>query len=80
MIQIPYGAIGVGIGLILGVWALVEAESAGGRVLIAALMVAIFFLPVIWRGPGGQIVRLVGWVLFGIGCYIFIKVRGVPIR
>jgi hypothetical protein len=80
MIQIPYGAIGIGIGLVLGIWALVEADSAGARVLIAGLMLAIFFLPVLWRGPAGHVARLIGWVLFGIGCYIFIKARGAPLR
>jgi hypothetical protein len=80
MIQIPYDAIGIGVGLILGVWALIEAETAGGRVFIAALMLAIFLLPVVWRGPGGHITRLVAWAVFGIGCYVFIKLRGAPVR
>ena len=80
MIQIPYDAIGIGIGVILGVWALVQAESDGGRVLIAALMLAIFFLPVVWSGRGGHLARLIAWVVFGIGCYIYIKLRGVPLR
>jgi len=78
--MIPYGAIGIGVGVILGVWALVEAETAGGRVFLAALMIAIFFLPVIWRGPGGQLAQLVAWVVFGVGCYVYIKLRGVPLR
>jgi len=77
--MLPYGAIGVGIGVVLGVWALVEAETAGGRILIAALMIAIFFLPVIWRGLAGQIARLIAWIVFGAGCYVFIKLREVPI-
>lgn len=78
--MIPYGAIGIGVGIILGVLAFVEAGSVGGRVLIAALMVAIFLLPVVWRGSGGQIARLIAWVVFGIGCFVFIKLRGVPVR
>jgi hypothetical protein len=78
--MIPYGAIGIGVGIILGVLAFVEAGSAGGRTLIAALVVAIFLLPVVWRGPGGQIARLVAWAVFGIGCYVFIKLRGAPVR
>jgi len=80
MFQLPYGAIGIGIGIILGVWAFLRAETAGGRVLVAGLAIAIFFLPVIWRGPAGPIARLIGQMLFGIGCYIFIKLRGVPLR
>ena len=77
---LPYEAIGIGVGVILGVWALLQAETAAGRVLVIALMIAIFFLPVVWSGRGGHIARLIAWMLFGIGCYIFIKVRGVPLR
>ena len=80
IMQLPYDAVGIGIGIILGVAAFLQAESTGGRVLIAALMIAIFFLPVVWRGPGGQLARLIGWIVFGIGCYVFIKLRGLAIR
>ncbi|HYA48160.1 MAG TPA: hypothetical protein VEG35_00555 [Burkholderiales bacterium] len=78
--MIPYAAIGIGIGIILGVWALVQAESARGRILIVTLMVVIFFLPAVWRGSGGYLARFVAWIVFGIGCYIFIKLRGVLVR
>ena len=80
IVQLPYDAVGIGIAVILGVWALLQAESTGGRLLIAGLMVAIFFLPAVWPGPGGHLARLVGWIVFGAGCYIFIKLRGVPVR
>ena len=78
--MIPYAAIGVGIGVILGIWALVQAKTAGGRILIAALMIAVFFLPAVWRGPAGRLAQFIGWILFGIGCYLFIKLRDLPIR
>jgi hypothetical protein len=80
IVQLPYDAVGIGIAVILGVWALLQAETAGGRILIAGLMIAIFFLPAVWRGPGGHLARLIGWIVFGIGCYVFIKLRGLPIR
>jgi hypothetical protein len=80
IVQVPYDAVGIGIAVILGVWALLQAETTAGRILIGGLMVAIFFLPAVWRGPGGHLARLIGWIVFGIGCYVFIKLRGVPIR
>ena len=79
IIQLPYDVIGVGIAVVLGVWALLQAETAGGRLLVAAVMIAVFFLPANWRGRAGQMARLIGWIVFGIGCYIFIRLRGVPV-
>ncbi|MGA2361161.1 MAG: hypothetical protein ABSG73_01755 [Candidatus Aminicenantales bacterium] len=77
---INYGAIGVGIGLLLGVWAFIEAESVGGRIFIAATMACLFFLPVVWRRSTASFVSYLGWPVFGIGCFIFIKLRGVNLR
>jgi hypothetical protein len=76
---IPYQAIGIGLGFLLGIWAFIEADSAKGRVFIAAAMAAIFFLPVLWRSPAGFMVSFVCWIVFGLGCYIFLKWRGVGI-
>lgn len=78
--MIPYTAIGIGVSFILGVWAFTLAETNGGRIFIAGAMVFLFFLRVLWRGGAGGIVWLVGWMLFGIGCLIFIRTRGVGIR
>lgn len=77
---INYGAIGVGIGLLLGIWAFIEAESIKGRVFIVTTMICLFFLPVLWRRSAAFIASYIGWAVFGIGCYIFIKLRGVGIR
>jgi ABC-type dipeptide/oligopeptide/nickel transport system permease component len=73
---IPYGAIVIVVGVVLGVWAFLEAGSAAGRLLVAALMVAIFVVPSIWRGTRGQVARFVALSVFGIGCYLFVKLRG----
>jgi hypothetical protein len=78
--QIPYTAIGLGISIFLGVWAFIEAETDGGRVMIAAVMAILFLLRIFWRGPAGSLVWLIACMIFGIGCYIFIKWRGVGIR
>jgi hypothetical protein len=71
----PYIAIGIGWGLLMGVWVFIEAESVKGRALILAIMLALFSLPIIWRRPAASLVSFFGWVVFGIACYIFIKWR-----
>jgi formate/nitrite transporter FocA (FNT family) len=80
MIQIPYAAIATGIAVLLGIWAFVEAESAAGRVVIAVLMLVIFVLSAVWRSEAGRVAGLIAWSVFGIGCYVFVKLRGVAIR
>jgi len=77
---INYAAIGVGIGLLLGIWAFIEADSVKGRVFIVTTMVCLFFLPVLWHRPAAFIASYAGWAVFGIGCFMFIKLRGVGIR
>jgi len=77
---INYGAIAVGIGLLLGLWAFIETDSVKGRIFIATTIVCLFFLPVLWHRSAASIVSYTGWAVFGIGCYLFIKLRGVGIR
>ncbi len=75
-----YGVICVGLGLFFGIWACIEAESVKGRVFIVTTMVCIFFLPVVWRRSTAFSLSYIAWAIFGIGCYIFIKLRGIGIR
>ena len=77
---IPYHLIGIGIGFLLGIWAFIVAETAKERVFISIIMIIIFFLPVVWHDPASKLISSIGWVVFGIGCYIFIKWQGVGIR
>jgi hypothetical protein len=77
---IPYGAIGIGLAILLGVWAFIEADSVKGRVFIAATMVVIFSLPVVWQSAAASLISLIGWVVFGLGCYIFLRYRGAGVR
>jgi len=77
---IPYGLIGIGLGFLLGVWAFIMADSVKGRIFIAVVMAFIFFFPVLWRRPGAQLISFIGWIIFGLGCVIFLKLRGVGIR
>jgi hypothetical protein len=77
---IPYQLIGIGFGFLLGIWAFVVADTVKGRVFIAATMIVIFFLPVIWRSSAASLVSFVGWIIYGIGCYLFLRFRGVGLR
>jgi hypothetical protein len=77
---IPYAAIGIGIAVILGIWAFFEAESDRGRIFIAAVMIVLFLLPVLRRSGVGRLAQLVGVVVFGLGCYLFLRSRGAGIR
>ncbi len=76
---IPYQAIGIGLGLLLGIWAFIEAETVKGRVFIGAATVVIFLLPVVWRSAAASLISFIAWIVFAIGCYIFLRYRGVGV-
>jgi len=76
---IPYQAIGIGLGLLLGIWVFIEADTAGGRVFIASTMIVIFLLPVVWRTGAASLISFICWIVFGAGCYIFLKLRGAGV-
>lgn len=76
---IPYQAIGIGLGFLLGVWAFIEADMIAGRVFIASTMIVIFLLPVVWRSGASNFISFICWIVFGAGCYIFLKYRGVGV-
>lgn len=78
--QIPYGAIGLGIAFLVGIWAVIMAETPKGKIILVGIMVFLFFLRVLWTGTAGFIVSLVGWILFALFCLVFIKWKGVGIR
>ncbi len=80
MFQIPYGAIGIGIAIILGIMAFRETYSTGARVAIAGFILAIILLPAVWHGQAGQVAQLVVGTLFGVVSYVFIKAHGANIR
>ena len=76
---IPYQLIGIGLGLLFGIGAFIEAESIRGRVFIATAMAAVFLLPIVWQSEAASLISFICWVVFGLGCYIFSKYRGVGI-
>jgi len=75
-----YNFIGIGLGILLGTWAFLMAETTNGRIFIVTTMAFIFFLPIVWRHQVSGFVSFFGWVVFAIGCYVFLKWRGVGLR
>ncbi len=80
MIQIPYADIGLGVALILGIWAFLAAETIGARVVIAGIPVILFLVRVIFPSAAGVLVTLVGFMLYGIGCIIYVRYQGFSVR
>jgi Ca2+/Na+ antiporter len=78
--QIPYSAIGIGIAVIFGIWAFIVAETAKARAVIAGIAILVFFVGAILRSRAGQVISLIGWVLYGIGCIIYLRFNGMEIR
>ena len=81
---IPYSAIGIGIAVIFGVWSFIVAETAKARAVIAGVPIAIFLVRSVLP-PRGGLVALFAWVIYGIGCIIFLRLNGLesadgPIR
>ncbi len=74
---IPYQAIGIGLAFLLGIWAIIEADTTSGRISIVAIMIVIFLLPVFWRSKAASLISFICWMVFGTGSYIFLKYRGV---
>jgi len=64
----------------LGVWAFVVAETAKERAVIAGFAILIFLVGSTFRSLAGQVVSLAGWILYGIGCIVFLRLNGMEIR
>ncbi|MFO7734573.1 MAG: hypothetical protein R6X21_13155 [Candidatus Aminicenantes bacterium] len=78
--QIPYTAIGIGIAVILGVWSFLVAETIKERALILGIPVLVFLIPVVIRTSAGRLISLAGFMLYGLGCIIYLRYNGVGIR
>jgi hypothetical protein len=78
--QIPYAAIGIGIAVIFGVWAFLVAETVKERAIIAGIPAVIFLVRVLLPSPAGELISLIGWVIYGIGCIIYLRFNGMEIR
>lgn len=78
--QIPYTAIGMGVAILLGVWAFVVAETDRQKVVIAGLPVLVLLIRFVFPSPAGRLVSLIGWMLYGLGCIIHLRYNGIAIR
>ena len=78
--MIPYSAVGIGIAVIFGVWAFVVADTVKERAVIAGVALLAFLVGSIFRSRAGQLVALVGWVVYGVGCIIYLRLNGMGIR
>jgi len=78
--QIPYTEIGIGIAIILGVWAFSVAEDDRERAVLAGIPVVVFLIRLIFPSPAGRLISLLGWMLYGIGCIIYLRYNGIAVR
>jgi hypothetical protein len=78
--QIPYGAIGIGVAVLLGVWAFLVAETERARAIIVSIPVLVFFVRVVFPSPAGRLISLLGWILYGLGCIVFLRINGIAVR
>ena len=58
------------------VFAFVAAETKH-RIILATIMALLFILPPFLHSPVSGWIFYAGKVIFGIGCYIYIKWRGL---
>jgi hypothetical protein len=77
---IPYGSIGIGIAVIFGVWAFLVAETLKERAVVAGIPVVVFLVRVLIPAPAGPLISLIGWILYGLGCIIYLRYNGMEIR
>jgi glycerol-3-phosphate dehydrogenase len=78
--QIPYAGIGLGVALLLGVWAFLVAETVKERAIIAIAPVLAFAVRVVIPTRAGRVISLVGLMVYGIGCIIYLRLNGMGIR
>jgi hypothetical protein len=76
---IPYEAIGIGIAVIFGIGAFTIAETIKERAVITAWAIFVFFIRLVFPGPAGQLASLIGWTVYGIGCFIYLRYKGMSI-
>jgi hypothetical protein len=77
--MIPYAAIGLGIAAILGIWAYLVAETIRERAVIAVIPVVVFLIHIMFPSPIGRLISTMGWMIYGIGCIIYLRYSGVRI-
>jgi hypothetical protein len=78
--MISYTGIGLGISVIFGIWAFLVAETLKERAILAGIPVIVFLIPVIIPSPVGRLISMIGWMMYGLGCIIYLRYNGMEIR
>ncbi|RPI99923.1 MAG: hypothetical protein EHM31_09215 [Candidatus Aminicenantes bacterium] len=78
--QIPYSAIGIGIAVIFGVWAFIVADTDKEKAVIAGAAILIFLAGRLFQSSAGRLIVLIGWMVYGVGCIIYLRLNDVEIR
>jgi hypothetical protein len=78
--QIPYAGIGLGVALLLGIWAFLIAETVRERAVIAIAPVLAFAVRIVIPTRAGRVISLAGLMVYGIGCIIYLRLNGLGIR
>lgn len=73
--KIPYLLIVNIIVLIIFVFAFIAAETKG-KIILATIMALLFILPFLFPIPAVGWACYIGKLIFGIGCYIYIRSHG----
>ena len=78
--RLPYAAIGIGIAVILGVWAFLVADAAKERAVIAGIPALVFLAGAMFPSFTGRAISLISWILYGLGCIVYLRYNGIGIR
>jgi hypothetical protein len=78
--QIPYQEIGLGVVILLAVWSFLVAETGKERAFIVAVPASIVLVSLAFRASTGPLVRLVGLMVYGLGCIVYLRYNGIRIR
>lgn len=73
--MIPYVDILIGISFLLGILAIIKAKNFKERFFIIGVILVLFGLRILWSDLAGWIIWILGWAVFGIVCFIYIKLR-----
>ena len=77
---IPYAAIGFGISALLGIWAFIVAETDKARAVIAGVPFLMLLVRQIAPRALGRSGFLIGAMVYGIGCLVYLRFHGVELR
>ncbi len=61
--------------LIIFIFAFIAAETKG-KIILATIMALLLILPYLFPIREVELACFVGKIIFGIGCYLYIKMRG----